>query len=115
MAMVPPVGLGPRGTQMWDETQAGGDLGPSHRVLLEEACRIADRLESLDGLIRELSADFGAIAPILAESRQQSGVLQRILTEVRQGVRQMPPAQQGGSGVASLAAQAAKRRTKASG
>jgi hypothetical protein len=115
MAADPPVGLGDRGLRLWEESLAGRDLGPTHRVLLEEACRIADRLEALDGMIRALSQEFASAAPVLAESRQQSMALQRILTEVRQGAKELPAPQQGGSGVASLAAQAAKRRAKASG
>jgi hypothetical protein len=103
---------------MWADMLVDRELGPAHRVLLEEACRIADRLEALDKMVRTLGADFASVAPVLAESRQQSMALQRILTEVRQGAKELhaPAAdQQGGAGVASIAEQIAKRRAKAKG
>lgn len=42
-----PAGLGDRGQRLWDE-MAGLLLGPTHVLLLERACRKADRLEEMD-------------------------------------------------------------------
>lgn len=42
-----PAGLGERGQRLWDE-MAGLQLGPTHVLLLERACRKADRLEEMD-------------------------------------------------------------------
>lgn len=48
-----PTGLDVRGKRLWrDVTEARPDLGPGERVMLEEACRMADRLEALDQQIR---------------------------------------------------------------
>lgn len=115
MAVKAPVGLAARGKRMWTETLAECDPGAAHRVLLEEACRIADRLEALDRIIRGLGGDLASGVSILGESRQQSLALQRILTEVRQGARKNPLPQQGGSGVANLADKIAQRRKAAKG
>lgn len=47
-----PKGLAVRGKRLWREVLAiRPRLGPGERVLLEEACRIADRLEVLNDLI----------------------------------------------------------------
>lgn len=115
MVAEPPEGLGNRGTRMWEESLAAWELTAGHQILLGEACRIADRLEDLDELIQAAALDFAAAGPVLAESRQQAGALQRILAEVRQGARPLaaPKQQQGGSGVASIADQVAKRRAQA--
>jgi hypothetical protein len=91
-----PVGLAPRGRQLWRELAK--DLRtPAQRVLLEEACRIADRLEQLDRLLRGESAtwlrlvediDTGEVTVVvdkaLAEARQQQLALSRLMAEIRQ-------------------------------
>jgi hypothetical protein len=115
MTVKAPVGLGARGRRMWTESLEMWDLTPPHRILLEEACRIADRLELLNKQIREVSSEFAACAPILSESRQQSMALQRMFAEIRQGARPVSVPQQGGSGVLSLAGKIAERRAQAQG
>ena len=47
----PPAGLGPRGSQLWEE-MAGLKLGPTHVLTLERLCRMADRLDRLDELLK---------------------------------------------------------------
>src|SRR5262245_41867597 len=42
-----PAGLGARGQRLWDEL-AAQKLGPTHVLVLERACRMADRLARLD-------------------------------------------------------------------
>ena len=42
--------LGPRGRRLWAD-MSGLQLGPAHRVLLQEACRTADRLDRLDRML----------------------------------------------------------------
>jgi hypothetical protein len=84
---------GPRGAQLWQDMADAG-LGPLHRVLLEEACRIADRLDRLDAIIEGradwLRQDFGkeqevqvSVDNILAESRQQATALRGLIAELR--------------------------------
>ncbi|MFF8406911.1 hypothetical protein ACF06P_35450 [Streptomyces sp. NPDC015684] len=120
-----PAGLGERGRRMWRETLASWSLNPAHLVLLGEACRIADRLELLDSMLRSLAGDvnpnveqFADISGLLAESRQQSSALKLLLAEVRQGQTGSGPVKQdpvGGVGVADLTARIAGRRRKAQG
>ncbi|UNZ22191.1 hypothetical protein HC362_29680 [Streptomyces sp. 891-h] len=101
---------------MWRESAEAWDLSPAHLVLLEEACRIADRLNKLDGAIRE--ADIGDVQALLAESRQQQSTLKGILGELRAGQQKAakPPSSSGsgGAGVADLSARIAERRGEAS-
>ncbi|MFF9310091.1 hypothetical protein ACF1BS_04185 [Streptomyces sp. NPDC014748] len=120
-----PAGLGERGRRMWRESLAIWSLTPAHLVLLEEACRIADRLDLLESILRAPSADVNADTPqfadisgVLGESRKQSAALKALLAEIRQGQRAAPPgaaASAGGAGVSDLSARIAERRKKASG
>lgn len=119
-----PPGLGDRGRRLWGESLAIWSLTPAHLVLLEEACRIADRLDLLNTMVRALSGDvnpdvaqFADISGLLAESRQQSSALKLLLAEVRQGQAGSGPAVEdpsGGAGVSDLSKRIAERRRKTS-
>lgn len=91
--------LAARGRRLWaDLTGEGPELRPAERVLLEEACRIADRLDKLDRMLdgdedswmRLHSAnEDGSIVKVvlnnaLAEARQQATALKQLLAELRQ-------------------------------
>jgi len=91
-----PVGLGARGRKLWRELTAD-EPGPAERLLIEEACRIADRLDKLDAQLRGdaeawlrfVVDDTGAEVTItidraLAEARQQAVALKALLAELRQ-------------------------------
>jgi hypothetical protein len=93
---VTPPGLGTRGRRLWHDI-GGADLAPAGRVLLEEACRIADRLDRLDQVLRgdidtwmRLLVDDDAreatlvIDKALSEARQQQVALKQLLAELRQ-------------------------------
>ncbi|MFF0597908.1 hypothetical protein [Streptomyces antibioticus] len=121
-----PPGLGDRGRRMWEESLAIWSLTPAHLVLLEEACRIADRLDLLDSMLRVQSgevkpdvAQFADFSGLLAETRQQSSALKLLLTEIRQGQVGVGPAKDeepsGGVGVSDLTKRIADRRRKAEG
>lgn len=100
---------------MWRETVADSALAPAHLVLLEESCRIADRLDALDAAIRGSSVEDDDIRGLLAEARQQSAVLKGLLAEIRQGSRATESdAKRGGDGVADLTARIAARRSNPS-
>lgn len=93
-----PAGLGPRGTALWRDVTKGYSLDdkPAELVILEEACRTADRLEKLDELLRG-DADTWAklvhgtqtndyelkIDGALCEARQQATVLKQLLAALR--------------------------------
>lgn len=125
-----PPGLGSRGSRLWREMTASGSLTPAHLVLLEEACRLADRLDWLNSIISRAcspgKADDGdtagespAIGPLLAEARQQQTALRGLVAEIRQAQKgsaapaDKPAAKAGGSGVSDLTARIAARRGQA--
>ncbi|MFI1767510.1 hypothetical protein ACH41H_36435 [Streptomyces sp. NPDC020800] len=120
--MEEPAGLDGRGRRMWRESLAIWALTPAHLVLLEEACRIADRLEVLDSMLRSVSRNvkpdieqFPYISGLLAESRQQSTALKALLAEIRQGQYGASPAvvdSAGGAGVSDLTARIARKQAE---
>jgi hypothetical protein len=112
-----PAGLGPRGARLWDE-MAGLRLSPAHVLLLERACRLADRLarldEQLEGgdwlrtVVGEVS-EAGAVEVRvvldrpLSECRQHEVALKLLVAELRHAGRPAtasggtPPAQVDGT------------------
>jgi hypothetical protein len=118
-----------RGRRLWDE-MGGGNLSGGRKVLLEEACRLADRLDGLDRLISGTARDWLEIVEskgdperqelvvdkLLAEARQQAVALKQIVTELRAGAASAPD--QPATGVSfrdQLAARRAARRADATG
>ncbi|HEU4422054.1 MAG TPA: hypothetical protein VFR67_05880, partial [Pilimelia sp.] len=120
--------LGPAGHRLWDEL-AGDRETAGRRVLVLQACRITDRLEALDQLLRgdaeqwlDIVATKGdpdrqelVIDKALTEERQQATALKQLLAELRQGATTTGGQEQGGSILDQLAAQRAKRLANASG
>jgi hypothetical protein len=97
-----PAGLGTRGRKLWREVTAGyGELEdkPAELVLLEEACRTADRLEKLDELLRgDVDAWIRIRFPrprredetlvlnvdgALSEARQQQNIFKQLVAALR--------------------------------
>lgn len=92
--------FGPRGQAMYANLTVGREFDAAWQVLIEEACRIADRLERLDAL---LGGDVDSWARIerkfrgsdriielvfddaLAEARQQANTLRQIITSLKLG------------------------------
>lgn len=83
--------FGPRGQRLWDAYSADVD-GQRGLVLLEEACRTADRLDKLDALLQgdvdvwcRLVHDVRTedyelkIDSALTEARQQQNVLRQLI------------------------------------
>lgn len=92
-AALPDGGYGPRGSALREE-MAGAEMGSLHRLLVDEAARIVDRLDRLDGALtskgtwlRFETADGGEIVVtvdgVLAEARQQAGALRGLVAEIR--------------------------------
>ncbi len=91
--------LGGRGRRLYlAVVQETPELGARQRVILEEAARTADRLETLDRLLRgdervwarvyvpEVGDPELVVDKTLAEARQQQGILARLLSELRQSL-----------------------------
>jgi ribosome recycling factor len=107
-------------------------------VLIEEACRLVDRLDRLDAIVNGAErswlkleyADDGVevtvvVDKVLTEARQQQIALKQIVAELRQAARQAvedanraakgkPTAPEVGPGVADLTKRIADRRRQAS-
>lgn len=85
----PPKGLGVAGRQLWRSIADDYDVEEHERLLLVEACRIADRLDRLaeesNGApltVTNFKGDEVA-NPLLVESRQQAIVFARLLASLR--------------------------------
>lgn len=98
-----------RGAQLWQELDAAGRTSdPAARVLSEEACRLADRLERLDAILRgeahewlRVDTQDGTsvlvVDKALSEARQQAIALKTILAELRQREAHAPAKPTGGA------------------
>lgn len=121
-----PSGLGARARRLWDAL--AGELAdrPADLVLLEEACRITDRLDALDRILQArpkalASVRFYETRPqdavlvvdaALSEARQQASTLRQILTSLKQPAG--GAARKGAGAVDDLTARRAARRAGAS-
>lgn len=111
-----PSGLGKRGRRLWRDLTVDHDFPPAELVLLEEACRLADRLDRLDMLIqgsdREwltvLVSPFSSeetvtvklmISDPMSEARQSANILKQLLAALRipDEVTGKRPQQRGGA------------------
>jgi hypothetical protein len=123
--------LGKRGMRVWVDL-GGAALPSAGRLLVEEICRTADRLDRLDSLLRgdedswitlRTVSDDGSVVQIvinnlLAEARQQQVAMKQLLAEFRQtatvGLAETSP-QAGGSFRDDLRARRAARLADAAG
>lgn len=100
-----PDSLSVRGTRLWTQITDDQLLDPVQLVILEEACRTADRLDELDRIIHgkgvlelmrfRVCDDEGSIVEVkfdnvLSEARQQQNVMKQLLVSLR-----LPDAQTG--------------------
>jgi hypothetical protein len=87
-------GLGPRGSALWSAT-ADEVVGERGLLLLLEACRIADRLERLDEILRGEREVWATLVhnlrtedyelridSALVEARQQANVLRQLIVSL---------------------------------
>jgi len=83
--MVTPKGLSKGGAGLWDEVVKHLELDRQEQQLLLEACRVTDRLDALDSVIRKKGPVLpdGRPLPALTEARQQQLVLARLIASLR--------------------------------
>jgi hypothetical protein len=112
--------LGRGGRRMWRELTAEKRLTPAERVLVEEACRIKDRCDRFERLMRGNDDVWGRVTlpdgegtelvltidRLVSEARMQGLALKQVLSELRQartgaaapGVSASPAAPASGGG-----------------
>lgn len=80
-----PTGLQARGKRFWNTVLSDLEMEPHEHQLLAETCRILDRLEGLDAVVREkgLTTLDGRIAPAVVELRLQQVTLARVVASLR--------------------------------
>ncbi|BAH52279.1 hypothetical protein [Rhodococcus opacus] len=124
--LLEPAGLLARGKAMWQALTDTYELDAATAVLAAEACRIADRLERMNGILRgrskewitfEAKEDGSGIDVIvdnaLSEARQQQLALNQILKTLGVGKLDTPRQQKGGGLINELAERAAAREAAA--
>jgi hypothetical protein len=124
-----------RGRWFWQELVENGKPGPAERVLIEEICRLLDRLDRLDAIsngrdrawleiVEDLGSVLGAdgqvkivVDGVLSEVRQQQTTLKQLIAELRQAAAGAVPTsgQGGGSFLDQLAARRKARLADAAG
>lgn len=111
-----PPGLDARGLRLWRATTKLMDFNPAEMVILEEACRITDRLDKLDQILAgadegwarlrlpsELAGETVQVTLVLdhalAEARMQATVVKQLLVALRipDGKTAERPQQRGGA------------------
>jgi len=122
---LPDVELGARGQELWRQMRTAMP-GPLQVALLLEACRIADRLDTLD---RQLHGDAWLrfrhhesdvevtvyVDRVLAEAREQATAFRGIVVELQKSAAQAKPQTTGGGVLDALAAKRAARNNQTAG
>jgi hypothetical protein len=82
----PPEGLGQRGLRTWRQVLAvkGPGIGPGELLLLEETCRVADRLDRLAALLSGEESAWGFIRSYDGDERPAELIVNSALGEARQ-------------------------------
>jgi hypothetical protein len=89
--------LGARGLALWRDVTAAAALKPAELEILLEACRIADRLETLDELLSGGAESWARIqlprdedgelvlvvSGALSEARQQQNIFKQLIASLR--------------------------------
>jgi hypothetical protein len=124
-------GRGPRGAALW-ESMAEVELGPMHRMLLDQLCRAVDRLDRFEAALankrtwmRFEADDDGrtvvvVVDNVVAEVRQLEATVKTLVAEIKSALPKesaktpMHPSRKGG-GLSDLTARIAARREGAAG
>lgn len=112
---VVPAGLLSAGRDLWVSVSENRALDAPSRVLLLNACRIADRLDALDEEIDGRLISYNqrgdeVINPLISEHRQQYATLAGIFSKM--GLGELPKPASGPSKWDELAAKRAEREKK---
>lgn len=105
MFMAAPRGLKAAGKKLWDASTKEFEWADHELALLEEACRVRDRIVELDAAVTEdglmlASSQGSRVHPAVAESRQQRLALARLLATLQiSGLDDDLPAARGVRGV----------------
>lgn len=83
-----PADLGVAGRSLWQEVAGTFDLEIHESALLLEACRVKDRLDALDAVVRAAGVTIDSpqgikAHPAIVEARQQQLVLSRLIASLR--------------------------------
>jgi len=113
-----PAGLNLAGIDLWIAVSADRELNAPSKVLLLNACRIADRLDALDAeidgrLISQNSRGDEVINPLISEHRQQYATLAQIFSKM--GLGELPKPSTGNSRWDELEKKRAEREAKKAG
>lgn len=96
-----PAGRGPRGAALWAE-MVDVELGPMHRMLLDQLCRAVDRLDRLEAALaskrtwmRFETDDSGGtvvvvVDNVLAEIRQLETTVKTLVAEIKSAMPKAP-------------------------
>lgn len=114
--------FGPRGMELW-EAMSEVQMGPAHRVLLAEACRMADRLDRFERVLSGGKWFFErrdederveiVIDQVLSEARQYASALKVIIAQLEErpkAASEAPSRKAAGRGLADLTARIESRR-----
>lgn len=131
--LTPPEGLEARGLRLWSALADEGLLAGPGVVLGEEACRLADRLEQLDRLLRQDVSAWAHLSELENHGYRAELVIDKAAAEARQTattlaglLRQLAPSPAAGaakptttggpaSGADTLAARRRARLAKTAG
>jgi hypothetical protein len=124
-------GRGPRGAALW-AAMADVELGPMHRMLLDQLCRAVDRLDRFEASLAnkrtwmrfEVDDAGGSVVVVVdnvvAEIRQLEATVKTLVAEIKSGLPKetakspVTPSRKGG-GLSDLTARIAARRDGAAG
>lgn len=86
--MAVPRGLNAAGKRLWEVSTAEFDWAEHELALLEEACRVRDRIVELDAAVKSdglmlASAQGARVHPAVGEARQQRLTLARLLATLQ--------------------------------
>lgn len=86
-----PVGLGREGVSLWDSVASKYQLRPDDLTVLRSACKVADRIQMLEDVDRELghpivskgSMGQPVIHPLVGEIKAQHATLASLLKQLK--------------------------------